>query len=92
MARDSNQRRIPSNGVQQGRSGASFLAEIRHRSDVVTKDRDRMAAQRRLKEEETMLDGQKLSGVDGQRSLLQVPKAGSNEGTQMSTPPDVRGV
>ena len=81
-----------SNGIEQGRPGSSCLAQIRHRSDDVAEDCDRLSAQRRLKVEETVPDGKQLPGVDGKRRLLQVPKAGSDEGTQMSTPPDVRGV
>ena len=45
-----------SDGVQQRRPGAPFLAEISYCRDVVAVDRHGVTAQRRLKPEETELD------------------------------------
>ena len=61
--------------VQKRRPGAPLLAQIGHRSAVVAKNRDSQPLERGQKMVEALPDSQELARVDGQRSLLLVPKA-----------------
>ena len=63
------------NGVESGRSGASLLAQIGDRGDVVRKHRHRGPGQKGLEVEETATHCQQLPGIDWKKSLRQVPKA-----------------
>ena len=63
------------NGVESRRPGASLLAQIGDRGEVVAKHRHRGPGQKGLEVEETVTYRQELPGIDGKKSLRLVPKA-----------------
>ena len=81
-----------SEGVQKWRSCAALFAEIGHRCAVVAKDENCLPDQGRQKVEETLLHSQEFASIDGESCLIRIPKAGSGQRTEASTPTHVQGV
>ena len=81
-----------SNGDEDRRSSAPLFAEVGQGCRIVHKHCHRGVGHQKLKITEAELQSKELPHVDGQKSFLLRPKAGSGGIQKMSAPPHVRGV